>query len=352
MKLTKDSIRFNLLRIPCFFKQLYIYNFSVALGTFIFPFNIFFCNYKKYIAVYKHKAILMYLKKKYKHILMNYTDKTDIPESKIEKDSVIWVCWWDGEEAMPSLVKSCFSSIKKNAGQHPVKLITKYNYNDYISIPEFIINKVNTGIMTITHFSNIIRANLLYEYGGIWLDTTILILKEISLDNLPFFTLKAPAKKSTSITLDLFAGLSSNFTHFNFKSKSLKEISRWSGFLLAGSKHSPIFKYMIEILYAYWKDHDDQIDYLLYDYTIALGYDNIPYIKKIIDNVETSKKEKYELEYRLNNEYNKVDFQQLYITTFHKLTWKKKFNIYTNNNKLTNYGYIINNKEFLWQQLQ
>ena len=264
--------------------------------------------------------------------------------STINSISTIWISWWDGEETMPPLVKSCYNSIKKHANKHPVQFITKHNFRDFVSIPEFILDKVDSGVMTVTHFTNILRANLLYEHGGIWMDITIMLLKDISLVHLPFYTLKAPAKKSVSVTLGRFAGLSSGIIDKakQFNNQTEPQISRWSGFLLAGTRHCPIFAYMRDILYAYWEDHNDQVDYLLFDYTNALGYDNIPLFRELIDNVPCSEVEKFILEENMNTEYTEERFSQYPLTAFHKLTWKKQFNTYTKDNKLTIYGHLLN----------
>ena len=337
-----DFLKQQFLRIPRFFHHWRIYGFSVAFATLLFPFNRLFGRFKPFIAVHKHRAILLYLRKLYSIILDNFKKINLKTESYINPNSTIWTTWWDGEEAMPPLVKACYESIQKNSGSHPVTLITKYNYREYITLPEYIIDKVNSKTITITHFSNILRVNLLYEHGGIWMDVTILPLKDISLDNYSFYTLKAPAKKSVSVTLTRFTGILNKSARLNLKSHDEYQISRWSGFLLAGTKYSPIFEYLRDILYAYWKDHNDQIDYLLFDYTIALGYDNIPIIKKLIDNVPCSNVEKFELEKDLNSEYTDELIARHSLTTFHKLTWKKNFDMYTKENKLTLYGHLIN----------
>jgi hypothetical protein len=340
----KAFLRSNLARIPLFFKQWRLYGFFVAFWNLLLPVSLRLCRrFEHFFAGQKHRAILKYLSKHYLKITAHYAENNDstfIADSKIDPKSIIWVCWWDGEETMPALVKVCYNSIKKNAGTHPVKLITKNNFQDYISIPEYILEKVNKKVITITHFSNIVRANLLYDYGGIWLDATILTLKNITLETLPFYTLKAPAKNSHSITLSRFAGITNKSAGLH--NEASLQISRWSGFLFAGTKGNIIFDYMIKILYAYWKDHDDQIDYLLYDYTIALGYDNIPFMKKMIDNVPCSNVEKYVLEKNMNAEYSEETFAQYCVTPFHKLTWKLKFNSHTNDGKLTIYGHLIN----------
>ena len=325
--------------IKRFFPQWRLYGFFVALWSFLYGFkHIWFRQLRLFIAIQKHKSILQYLSNRYSSVIEHFLRKDRIPESGITPQSVIWVCWWDGEETMPPLVKACFNSIRRHARKHPVQLVTKYNFRDFISIPEYVLEKFNTGIITLTHFSNIIRVNLLHDYGGIWIDSTVLVLKDIFLDNLPFYTLKTTNKTYNVSHIPLQGPF---YTYTNSNKRKTPETNNWSGFLLAGGKHSLIFAYMRDILYAYWKEHNDQIDYLLYDYTIALGYGNIPTIKKLIDDVVCINYDKNEIEKNLNVEYSHKKFV-LYSETFYKLTWKKKFNIYTRSKKLTIYGHLLN----------
>jgi len=322
-----------------FFQKWKLYGFSVAFLSIVFPLHHLLHAIKPFLGAKKHMAIFRYLLRHYSDVVHGFANKNTDSMSTIDLQSTIWVCWWDGYESMPPLVKACYNSIKQYADMHPVQLITKYNFKDYITIPEYILEKVNTKIMTVTHFSNIIRANLLYEHGGIWMDATILVTQKISLENMPFYTLRAPAPKSSSVTLTRFAGVSNSAARI--LDNTNPQTSRWSGFLLAGSKHSIIFDYMREILYAYWKDHNHQIDYVLYDYTIALGYEYIPIFKKLVDNVPCSDVEKFVLEKNLNTEFSEEKFSQYRKTPFHKLTWKSKFTGHTKEGKLTIYGHIL-----------
>jgi len=339
MKLSNQIRRYFPI-IRRFFPQCRLYGFSVAFWSLLFPFHHVFGFLRPFLGIKKHKAVLSYLLKRYKDIIVKFSNKKPRSESNIEPASNIWVCWWDGEDSMPDIVKVCYKSIRQHSGKHPVILVTKYNFNDYVSFPDYILEKVNSKKMTVTHFSNMLRANLLYKYGGIWMDATILALKDISFEDMPFFTLKAPAYKNNSVSMARFAGISNISTPFRYKLFSPK-ISRWSGFFLAGSKGSVIFEYMLEILYAYWKDHNDQIDYVLYDYTIALGYDNIPEMKKLFDGVPCSIMEKFVMEKKMNMEYSDKNFAYFLQVPFHKLTWKLNFNKYTKNNKPTIYGHLI-----------
>jgi hypothetical protein len=66
----------------------------------------------------------------------------------------------------------------------------------------------------------------------------------------------------------------------------------------------------------------------------------------MIDSVPENNPKIHEIYHRLNCncEYNKLLFDEICKDTyFHKLNWKEELKEYTDDNKLTNYGYIINN---------
>ena len=55
----------------------------------------------------------------------------------------VWVCWWQGEESMPELVKMCFKRLKDTlpADITELHLITFDNYKDYVMFPAHIEQK-------------------------------------------------------------------------------------------------------------------------------------------------------------------------------------------------------------------
>lgn len=66
----------------------------------------------------KQQAILHYLQTNYQNLILKYTQKEEIPPAS--NQAPIWVCWWQGENAMPPIVQSCFQSLCSHAGNHPV----------------------------------------------------------------------------------------------------------------------------------------------------------------------------------------------------------------------------------------
>lgn len=95
----------------------------------------------------------------------------ETPAVKDDVNEKIWTIWLQGEKNAPELVKACFSSIRKNCKQELV-ILDESNLFDYISFPDFIIEKRKQGVIKNAHFADLARVELLHTHGGIWLDST------------------------------------------------------------------------------------------------------------------------------------------------------------------------------------
>jgi len=220
---------------------------------------------------------------------------------------------------MPPIVKACYNSVFKHINSFQVTLITKYNFSDYISIPDHVLNKLNIGKITLTHFSNLIRISLLYKYGGLWLDSTFLVTGMITLDNTPFLTIRE--KKIDYDSVHVSKG-------------------RWHGNFVAGAPNYYFFKFIFDFLCEYWKKFDYLITYHLYDYSINLAIESFPKIKEVFDNISPINKNNIIL-HNLNKKFDSAIYNNATDDThFHKLTWKHTSSKMVNN-EITFYGHIL-----------
>ena len=112
-----------------------------------------------------------WLKKKYASKIPDM-----LPDKDIHKgEDIIWICWLQGKENAPDIIKCCLNSVKENSRDFLVKIINESNLDSYVTLPDYIIRKWKQGIIPNALFSDLIRLELLIKYGGLWLDSTVLM---------------------------------------------------------------------------------------------------------------------------------------------------------------------------------
>ncbi len=228
-------------------------------------------------------------------------------------------------EKAPLIVKTCIDSIIEKNPDCDVIIIDENNYKRYTDIAPIILEKFRNNLITVTHFSDILRFNLLKRHGGLWLDSTIFINNGIDKNvfDTPFFTLRFP-KHGT----DLFPAI-------------------WTIFIIGGHRNRMIFQYMDECYLRYWEEKDYQYDYFLTDYMLRAAYkNNIDGFRDFIDMQELPFPGLHELYIHRFDVYSKQHFEEIVgNNTFNKLTYKEKFKkksvAYTKKGKLTIYGHLV-----------
>lgn len=263
--------------------------FSLVKGFGIIPAaRIDIVQYFKGVQ-YKHQYILDYLKAHFSDAIAQYRDERQVGGS-ISDDSIIWVCWFQGEENMPQVVRYCYESMKRYSGSYMVQLITLENYVRFVSLPQYIVNKVNVGQIPLTHFSDIIRCNLLKNYGGVYIDASLLLTHEIQIPRLPFYSIKLKRQNENHMYVS------------NYK---------WLAGFMAGVKGNVLHSFLVDFFNAYFERESELIDYFLPDYAIALAYETIPAVRKMVDDVPVSNEDFYYIREHLFQPINKRVLSQV-----------------------------------------
>ena len=187
------------------------------------------------------------LEKKYKSKLEEF-DKTYDQSLIHEISNKVWVCWFQGMENAPALVQKCYESVKKNLADREVILITSDNMDQYVSFPDYIIDKWKAGVITHTHLTDLLRLELLIKYGGMWLDATVFCSEERSKipdyffdSDLFFYQCLKPGRDG----------------HCQY-------ISSW---LMSAKTNNKVLMATRELCYEYWKKNNSMDDYfLLHDF--------------------------------------------------------------------------------------
>jgi hypothetical protein len=276
----------------------------------------------------RRKKTVAYLKKRYGHIFERYNGSEDCAAGAADSAQTatcgekypVWVCWFQGEENMPAVVKMCYKSLLKNAGGHKVNLITFDNYRNYADIPDYIIEKHKRGIIRNEQFSDIIRVFLLVKYGGLWVDATHYVSGELpSFDGLPFWTPK-----------------------WNNGRGAFSSMPYLQSVLYCRNHDNILMRFLKDIFIEYWKNENKLIDYLLISAAIDCAYGNIARIKDLIDAVPFANRGCYDLYYCLNLPYDDGEYKSVCgEVLFHKFTYKEDFREYAKNGDITLYGRLL-----------
>ncbi|WP_288728320.1 capsular polysaccharide synthesis protein [uncultured Limosilactobacillus sp.] len=238
--------------------------------------------FEKKINNYNEKLVLNRLNRIFKY---EYFEEESYFKPKCQvPPETIWIMWWQGYNNAPNLVKACINSVKINNKNHNVIIITQENFKDYVMLPNFILKKFENGYISITHLSDIIRVLLLYNYGGLWIDSTVLNISSIN------------RKVFDSTFFSVRTGLET-------KEPSHGE---WATFFMASHPKNKLMKKIAVNHFKFWKNHNEVIDYIMFDYIIRLlVLENDKFSKQVlmvpINNVKTFELRKY-----INNQYSEV----------------------------------------------
>lgn len=98
------------------------------------------------------------------------------PRMNVEGERIFSI-WFQGEETAPEIVQACWRSIRANCTM-PLVILDENTIFDWIGLPEEVVEKWRSGKIRHAHFADLCRLELLYQYGGFWLDATDFISSE------------------------------------------------------------------------------------------------------------------------------------------------------------------------------
>ena len=254
----------------------------------------------------KHETVLKYLEARFGDYYASYDYDAPLPESNPNLEGKIWMCWWQGEENAPEIVRACIDSVRRNAGDREVIVITDENMFDYVHIPDWVLEKVKEGIITRTNLSDLLRLSLLAEHGGMWLDATFYCTApfEDLVFSHPMWSIKRPDYLHASIASGYFAGYS----------------------LACDVSMRRCFATARDFFLEYWRHSEFMVDYLLVDYLIVLTQRYDSAIAEAFASIEPNNPRCDDLQPRLGEVYSQDEWQELCRDTcLFKLTWKENF---------------------------
>lgn len=285
----------------------YIRSGNLLLMIFLFPF--FINNGRTGLEIFRERLNLSIWKKlSKKFYLLRIRDNFDSAPKKKIPLNCIWFMWLQGIEFAPEFCQANFNYLNRIAPGRVI-LITSKNVLEYINLPNFIIHKWKKGIISDTHFSDIVRIQLICTYGGTWVDSTVVVKKDF-IENLSNFQIPQTYKPGRNGNV---IPVSSWFIHANSNNKFLIRVR--------------------DLLFKYWQLYDFQIDYFLLHYFLEIASkENNNYLDNIkpLDNtlahwimlkVKKESLSKQELSTYLND-FSIMKFTNKYETLIEKNNYK------------------------------
>ena len=242
-----------------------------------------------------------YLNKKYGPFFQN-----DLKENMCNKSASnkVWVCWLQGVDSAPKPIQRCVESIQFHLKEHEIIIIDAQNYSQYVSLPDYIIEKWKRAVISNTHFSDILRLELLITHGGMWIDGDVFCTGgdyPSAMNDLPLFLFTNPLPSFPRAYQTDFA---------------------FSSWFISAKTNSVILTATRDFLYRYWYDMDFLTHYFLLHLTLSIvakEYPNewaqIP--RELGVNATTLRGEKF-------NTFSKERWEQIKsLSCFHKLSYKQ-----------------------------
>jgi len=226
-----------------------------------------------------------------------------------------WTCWSTGENDAPKVVTACFASMRQYLDKERLTVLNFDTLREYVTIPDFIEEKYKKGIIGKIHLSDVLRLLLLEKYGGVWIDSTILLTGPIPemIENSQFFV---------------------------YRQADHGKICAASNFMVA-KPHNPIVRYTLGMITDYWKNENKLVSYSLIHLSLAHAAEAYPELWKQIPYIPCEVE--YLMNYKFNDDYSEELFKSISdMTSIHKLTYKTEQFKIDADKKGSLYDYVCN----------
>ena len=175
------------------------------------------------------------------------------------RNKIVWFCWLQGLEQAPIVVKVCYASLQKHLTDREIKVIDGQNWNEYVDLPEFIVQKWEKRQIPPALFSDLLRLQLLIHYGGSWIDATVLCTG---------FTPQNEKESRAYLDADLFV--------FQYARPGVKEWGGISNWFISSCTNNRVLLVLRDMLFAYWKEYDYLLDYYIFHLFFSMLREEYP----------------------------------------------------------------------------
>jgi len=260
------------------------------------------------------------LRRKFAKFVQSFVQEHPAQSCVQKHNPIIWTIWLQGMDQAPEIVQKCYASMQASITDRPIVVITEDNFRDYVTFPDYILEKYEKGIISKVHFADLLRVDLLANHGGTWLDGTV-------------FCSGAPFQPYIlDSELFLFQTLKPGLDG------QCRCISSW---LMTAYAGNPIILLTQALLHAYWKKYDRAVEYFILHDFMQMALEAYPEVWSKV--VPLSNATPHILLLRLFEPFDPHVWEGVKgQTSFHKLSYK--FTPEEAQREGTYYQMVLNNK--------
>ena len=165
-----------------------------------------------------------------------------------------------------------WDNILKDYFENKVRGLDNESIKKYLDIPEYILEKLNDKRMGYAHFSDILRFALLSNYGGVWMDATILLTDYISEKyfQMDYFLFQRDENLENKKEWEDYDSI-----YFSWSKKSKV---RMLSSVIFSHKNNKVINTLLDMLMIFWENNDTVPNYfilqILYNELIENYYKN------------------------------------------------------------------------------
>lgn len=287
--------------------------------------SFFHCLYKRksFKAIYPEvlRKIEPILVIRYASILRCKKKKVKNKKLKHEHPKVIWWCWLQGLEKAPNIVKACHRSLQKNLKDYEIRIIDSENWKQHVQLPNYIVERWNKKQIPLALFSDLLRLQLLIEYGGSWIDSTVLCTG---------FSTQKTQKAQKYLEAPLFL--------FQYTPKGTTTNISISNWFISAHSNNEVLMTLRDMLFAYWKEYNCTLDYYIFHLFFSMVAKEYP--EQIAAMPYGYSVWSITLMHHLGDTFNKEQWDKLISkVSFHKLAFRLSDDI--KDNKDNYYNYVL-----------
>lgn len=250
------------------------------------------------------------LEKKYSHLFKVY-DNGDwctgdkVAESRT-KAKIVWSAWLQGIDKAPEIVRMCWESQKAMLPEYEHRIMTMDNYQQWVTLPDDIVTKFHKGAMPPACFADLLRLAVLKKYGGVWMDASVLCTG-----------LRSERQKELWQRIEM-----SELTIPRYFRKGTANAVGLGNWFISAKQNNRVICAVLDIMMAYWHEHDCVTDYYMMHLFIGLALHRWP--KTAAGMPKLNGYHCIMMGNRIDKETSKEQWDDLIThVAFHKLNYRK-----------------------------